>query len=577
LHGISFASGNIDAEARYEPRGWQLALNGRGINLAKARLAWPQLVPLPEGWALSGRLDEFNVTARGGKTLDSMMARGTVAELSLGNPEGTVASDLVAASIESQAIRNGTRGWRLVGKVNANHGELLANRLYWNFTGQDASVSLAGLWNGARQLSLERFAIDLRRFLKAHGSADIDLSASQPLQRLAAEISTLDLGAMTAQTRDGLLSGTNFPALAGQGLIHGSVNIDQGAPTAADLTFDRVSIADHAAKRGVEGLAGKLIWHDTPTRIALLKADGDRPDYRSTLSWDRGEWYGLAIGPSQIAFNTAGRDFKLLDAARIPLFDGALEISRLQLRQIGQLQMSVHFDAKIEPISMPLICRAIGWPVFAGTLSGRIPRLILDDGVLTLGGNLEARVFDGKVVVGNLRMRDALGARPRAFADIDLDGLDLAAVTAAFSFGAITGRMSGKVTALELVDWEPTAFDAALYSTPGDKSPRRISQRAVESISSIGGGRGASAVLQRGVMRFFDQFSYDRLGISCRLRNDVCLMSGVAPHGQGYYLVKGSGLPRIDVIADARRVDWPRVVASLKELPKSQATTTAPR
>jgi hypothetical protein len=237
----------------------------------------------------------------------------------------------------------------------------------------------------------------------------------------------------------------------------------------------------------------------------------------------------------------------------------------------------VHFDAKIEPISMPLICRAIGWPPFAGTLSGRIPRLILDDGVLTLGGNLEARVFDGKVVVGNLRMRDALGARPRAFADIDLDGLDLAAVTAAFSFGAITGRMSGKVTALELVNWEPTAFDAALYSTLGDKSRRRISQRAVESISSIGGGRGASAALQRGVMRFFKEFSYDRLGISCRLKNDVCLMSGVAPHGQGYYLVKGSGVPRIDVIGDARRVDWPRVVASLKELPKSQATTTAPK
>jgi hypothetical protein len=78
-------------------------------------------------------------------------------------------------------------------------------------------------------------------------------------------------------------------------------------------------------------------------------------------------------------------------------------------------------------------------------------------------------------------------------------------------------------------------------------------------------------------MRFFDQFNYDRLGISCRLKNDVCLMSGVEQHGQGYYLVKGSGVPRIDVIADARRVDWPRVVASLKELPKSQATTTAPK
>ena len=82
--------------------------------------------------------------------------------------------------------------------------------------------------------------------------------------------------------------------------------------------------------------------------------------------------------------------------------------------------------------------------------------------------------------------------------------------------------------------------------------------------------------LQRGALRFFDEFNYSKLGLSCTLVNDVCRMEGVEPHGQGYYLVKGSGLPRIDVIGDARRIDWPSLVASLKQLPDSQASVGKP-
>jgi hypothetical protein len=48
-------------------------------------------------------------------------------------------------------------------------------------------------------------------------------------------------------------------------------------------------------------------------------------------------------------------------------------------------------------------------------------------------------------------------------------------------------------------------------------------------------------------------------------------MDGVAPapHG-GYYLVKGRGIPRIDVIGNSRRVDWPRLVQQLKAATEAQ-------
>ena len=85
----------------------------------------------------------------------------------------------------------------------------------------------------------------------------------------------------------------------------------------------------------------------------------------------------------------------------------------------------------------------------------------------------------------------------------------------------------------------PEAFDANFYTPPGDKSKHRISQRAVTNLSSIGGGSGGgvAAALQGGLLRFFDDFGYDRLGLTCRRANDVCVMGGVGPAKNGYCIV----------------------------------------
>ena len=81
-----------------------------------------------------------------------------------------------------------------------------------------------------------------------------------------------------------------------------------------------------------------------------------------------------------------------------------------------------------------------------------------------------------------------------------------------------------------------------------------------------------SAVLQSGFLRFFKTFHYDRLGLSCQLRNDVCLMGGLEPTATGYYIVKGGGLPRIDIIGNAGRVDWPTLLAQIQSGMQSHLT-----
>mgnify|MGYP003440427528 CR=1 FL=1 len=79
----------------------------------------------------------------------------------------------------------------------------------------------------------------------------------------------------------------------------------------------------------------------------------------------------------------------------------------------------------------------------------------------------------------------------------------------------------------------------------------------------------AAREIRQTFLRFFEQFHHRRLGLSSRLRNDICEMDGVAPAGNGYYIVQGSGLPRIDVIGSQRRVAWSRLVRQLRAISMS--------
>ena len=120
-------------------------------------------------------------------------------------------------------------------------------------------------------------------------------------------------------------------------------------------------------------------------------------------------------------------------------------------------------------------------------------------------------------------------------------------------------------------------MDMRFYTPPDDRSQHRISQRAVENLASVGGG-GAAAVLSTGFLQFFDVFAYDRIGLRCVLADNVCRMSGVGPagsgpQGTGYYLVKGRGVPRIDVVGFRDTVSWPRLVQQLAAITRSGSPT----
>jgi hypothetical protein len=551
---------------------WRAEANLAGLDLERlAGIAKPW-VALRTDFSVGGRASGAFRASGVDDTLREADADLTIGTLDFANAAGTFAGEKLAGTLHIGATADATSRMPARGRLSLTAGQAYSDPVFLDFGVHRADLEFDGVLDtAALRYTADRLVLDHADVLTASGEATIDFAGETLLRAARMHIGSLRLGAALAAYAQPFLINTAFRDIAGAGTVRGDFEVAGGLPTRAALELEGVALGSETASVSLAGIDGRLNWFDDASRTSLAGTIDDAL-FESSLAWRSGRLWGLEIGAATLPFATTGAHFRLLAPVTIPIFDGGLAIDTLRVRHAGTEDMYVRFDASVLPIDVARISRAFGWPEFQGTLEGSIPGLQLRQGVMTLDGALEAKVFDGRVAVRELRLQDPLGKYPRLFANIGVDDLDLDLVTRTFEFGSITGRMSGYISDLETFDWMPEAFDAFLYTPPDDRSKHRISQRAVTNLSSIGGGSGGgvAAVLQGGFLRFFDDFGYDRLGLSCRLANDVCVMGGVLPAPGGYYIVKGAGLPRINVIGSQTRVAWTTLVRQLGSIMESE-------
>ena len=571
LDAFSLAGGRAKVDLRLTGSRWQLDAGIAGLDIARLPAIARPWIELPEGFTVAGAASGTVSAAGRGDELRTATVDADIPRLDFADADGLLAGEAVAGTLRMK-LEAAPGGFAVQeGRLELVAGQAYSDPVFLDFGAQHADLYFTGLLRAeAARFEAREFALDHRGVLQASGEATLAFGGESFLPEANVKIESLELAAALPAYVQPFLIDSAFKDLEGIGRVTGEIEIAAGLPKRAVLDVLDATLDSSNGALFVGGLNGRLNWFDDASRSELAgQIDDSR--FLSRLAWDSASLWGIEFGATAIPFATTGRHFRLLEPLLLPVFDGGLAIETLRVRHAGTDQMYVRFDATVRPISVAPLARAFGWPEFEGTLAGSIPDLQWSQGVVTLGGNLEATVFDGSVIVRDLQLRDPLGKFPRLFASVDVKNLDLALVTSTFSFGMITGRLSGEVKDLETFAWMPEAFDARFFTPPGDRSRHRISQRAVQNLSSIGGGTGGNvaAALQGGFLKFFDDFGYDRLGLSCRLLNDVCTMGGVGPAATGFYIVKGSGLPRIDVIGNQTRVAWSRLVSQLARITES--------
>ncbi|MCX7042734.1 MAG: hypothetical protein NT117_08645 [Gammaproteobacteria bacterium] len=479
-----------------------------------------------------------------------------LADVGLETPDGLLAAAGMKGRLQV-AYRELSGARSVDARISTRGGELLFDSLYTKFPSSPVQVHVLaqqapkGLWK------LPEIQWQDAGVLVAKGSATLDAQSS--VSDLSMAIDFANLGIARDRYLSGFLAPAGFSDLLLTGGLQAGLQMRAGQLTGFEAILRQVNAVDTKARFTLAGIDGDLRWTRAGAPVA------------SRVQWRNGAIFGIGLGAADFRFNSAGGELVLGPAVPIEALGGRLVLDHLRWQAPeGEAGARFQFGLGMQELDLASLSQRLGWPAFTGTISGKIPSARFQDDLLTLDGGLQMNLFGGSINLAKLSMERPFGVAPTLSADVGIQDIDLEPMTKVFGFGSITGRLDGRINDLRLVDWSPVAFDARLETDRDWKGKQRISQRAVNDISSVGGS-GLAGSLQTRVLKVFDDFGYARIGLGCKLKDNVCTMDGIGSAGDGYIIVEGAGLPRIQVVGFRRRVDWPTLVARLQAATSGQA------
>jgi len=555
--GLSLATSKIKLDVFVQQQHWHLKLTAPQTSIKQLRrFISPYLSPDQQqtavSWQSAGNT-AFTVEAKGlGENINTAKIDLLINQFTTSDQAGQYATEGLQTNI-SVVLKRKKSTWYWQTYVASESGQAYVEPIFIDLADTPVSLRAKGSWH-AQEDKLKVTELNFHQQGVLHLNADLILSNGE-FDKLNVDIRPTSLPPLYQYWLQPFSLGTAVDNLA----ITGDISLSyrqQAQAYQVQLGLTNVSIDDDRNRFKLKGLNGDFAWSNQDVQLPI------------NLRWQSAAIYKIPIGGAELLAQTQADGVTLLKPWQIPILDGQLNIQQFSLQNKVNDSTNWVFEGLLTPISMAALSEKLAWPTLHGKLSGVIPKVTYDQRRINVDGALMIKLFEGTTIIHDLRLRDPFGAIPQLYANIDLIGFDLETMTETFDFGKITGKLEGKVQNLRLANWQPVAFDAYIRTPKGDKTRHRISQQAINNLSELGGG--ASGLLSRSALRFFDDFSYQRLGLSCRLLNDVCDMTGVEETEQGYYIVKGGGLPpRINVKGFTRRVDWPVLVDRLKAVSNS--------
>lgn len=311
-------------------------------------------------------------------------------------------------------------------------------------------------------------------------------------------------------------------------------------------------------------------------RLDLPVAMAGRPTIgqgKGFIQTERLALIGANTEPAVFLFESEGSLLRLSKPWSLAAFDGVLKIPTLVVDVAADAARRFELSLAIEGVAVAPLLKALELPAVEGVFEADVASLFLDGDQIGGRGRFTLSAFGGALELEGPRADSVFSRVPEwGFDKIRIKGVDLEPLTAALPVGGVTGILDGEVEGLAIAAGQPVRFDASLGTVARTRVPQKISFTAIRQISILGGS--GSDPLSQGVLSFFDEYRYAKMGLHCSLRNDRFVLRGVEEHEGRDFLVVGSWLPpTVNVISHNQVISFSEMVKRLSRATAGAETT----
>jgi len=529
---------------------WRLRIDAKAIDSKGLQTALQ-----PASFELTTGRIGFQLNATGiGTEVQAVDLSTELIKLGGQTGDGRFAAENLALKSTLTATNN--KGlWQWQQHLSIKNGALYAEPLYLEAGKQAIVFDAKGYWHPSdKTIGIRSGRYRHGKAALLTGSAIMQYGGGLDITKAELSLHSDNLQQLSAIYLKPLLEQTSWEGVSLDGRLNADFSIKQHELSTLSAELKQLAVRDTRQRITAEGMGGTLYWSNG---LAFRKP--------SRLAWRQLKLGKLPIGPARLEFLAQARRIRLLGKTTLPFLGGTLAINQFSWEAKTRQEPELYFAGYLSNVALEQLTQALNWTPLSGNIDGTIPKVEYRDNTLSLDGEISIAVFDGRVRITNLASSGLFSGYPKLYSELLIENLDLDQLTQKFKFGGITGKLSGFVRRLYLENWQPVSFYAWLGTPDNDDSSHRISQKAVKNIANIGGGM-ASDLVSRSFLSVFETFGYDKIGLGCYLHNGVCQMMGVDATTSGYRIIKGGGLPRIDVIGYNPRVDWNTLMERLSRI-----------
>jgi len=554
INNLTWYGGKISLDVQDQSGKWKVHLKEKGLNLMQLEpfLAL-DLFDITQG--LAGL--EIELTGEQGD-VQTLFAAVLLDQLSILDQQGRFASEALTLNTELRANKEET-SWQWQSSTEIFSGDLYIEPVYLAIDSAHViTLTNHGLWwPDRKKFELANIEFEHTNLASLQASAVINYQSSLIIKVAELALHIPELKPVAPIYLAPFLEASALKGVGFQGELEARLKLQKNALSEINIDVRHLTLDDTEQRFYLDEANAKIHW---------TKQANDKTSF---INWQALGLKAIPFAPGELNFSLFDKQIKLLQPADLAVLGGIFSIQKFSFSKAENNEDSVvHFEGLVDKLSLEQLSTALKWEPLTGSISGYIPAVRYENKTLSLDGELKMQVFDGEVRVKNLASSGLFTNFSRFYMDLEFDSLDLGTITRKFHTGNIEGKLSGVVQNMYLENWQPISFYAWMGTPENDDSTHKISQKAVENIASIGGGSAAD-VISKGFLGLFSSFRYDKLGFGCYLYQGVCQLMGVEAVDNGFYLIKGGGLPRIDIIGYNPRLNWSVLLERLRRITAS--------